>query len=122
MTAEIKTIEASFYAAMQRGDADAMADMMADNCTYFHSFGARDTKNSYLERVRNGFFIYHRVEAKQHDIIIRGDTAIVIGTMKGQITAGGTDRELNNIRTSIWIRDDHKWKLLLFQPTPWLDK
>ncbi len=58
MSEELREIETAFYGAMQRGDADAMAQLMADDCTYIHSFGSRDTRDSYIERVRAGFFVY----------------------------------------------------------------
>lgn len=122
MPHEIEEIETAFYGAMQRGDADAMAGLMADDCVYIHSFGSRDDKACYLDRVRDGFFVYRRVEATRDRIVIRGDVAIVLGTMTGVVTAGGVERRLNNVRSSVWVREDGGWKLSLFQPTPWLDR
>lgn len=122
MPNDLKEIETAFYGAMQRGDAEAMADLMAEDCLYIHSFGTRDTKASYLDRVRDGFFVYHRVDTTQDRIILRGDVAIVTGTMTGVVTAGGIERRLNNVRTSVWAKEGGGWKLALFQPTPWLDR
>lgn len=122
MQNELKRIETAFYSAMQSGDADAMAELMAEDCVYIHSFGTRDSKTSYLERVRKGFFVYQRVDVTQDKIIARGDVAIVVGMMTGVVTAGGVERRLNNVRSSVWSREDGSWKLVLFQPTPWLDR
>lgn len=121
MVDELKAVEARFYSALLNRDVEIIADMMADDCTYFHSFGARDTRSSYLERLERGFFLYHELDVTQDKIIQRGDTAIIIGTMKGLVTAADTRCQLNNIRTSIWIKENDAWKLLLFQPTPWLE-
>lgn len=122
MSDDLKGIESAFYGAMQRGDASAMAELMAEDCIYIHSFGTRDSKASYLDRVRNGFFVYHRVEVSQDRIVMRGNVAIVVGTMTGVVTAGGVERRLNNIRTSVWAQEAGGWRLVLFQPTPWLDR
>ena len=122
MSDELREIETAFYGAMQRGDADAMAQLMADDCTYIHSFGSRDTRDSYIERVRSGFFVYQRVDFTQDKIVMRGDVAIIVGTMTGMVTAGGVERRLNNVRPSVWSKEGGGWKLVLFQPTPWLDR
>lgn len=119
----IKAADTAFFAAMQACDAEAMAPMMAPDCVYLHSFGTRDTKDSYLDKVRTGGLVYHRVEVTQDTVLVRGDVATVVGTMSGTVTAGGVDRRLMNIRSSVWARgDDGAWQLVLFQPTPWLDR
>lgn len=118
MTTEVSNVDAAFYEAMQRCDADAMGALMADDCIYIHSFGTRDTRSGYLDKVRDGFLVYHKVDATRDKIIMRGDVAIIVGT----VTAGGVDRRLNNVRTSVWAKDGNGWKLVLFQPTPWLDR
>jgi ketosteroid isomerase-like protein len=122
MTEDVARIDAAFFEAMQCCDADSMGALMAEDCVYIHSFGTRDSKPSYLEKVRGGFFVYHRVDVTRERIITRGDVAVVVGTMSGTVTAGGVDRRLNNVRSSVWAREGDGWKLVLFQPTPWLDR
>jgi uncharacterized protein (TIGR02246 family) len=122
MTTNLKAVETAFYAAMQSNDAEAMGRLMAPDCVYIHSFGNRDSKDTYLDRVRNGFFVYHRIDFTQDRILERGDVVIIVGTMSGTVTAGGVERRLNNVRTSVWSREKDRWKLALFQPTPWLDR
>lgn len=112
--------EAAFYAAMRRGDADAMAPFMAEDCVYIHSRGNRDSKQSYLDRVRSGYFVYGSVDVTQEEVVIRGDVVMIIGTMTGVVTAGGAERVLDNIRSSVWVRNGTGWQLALFQATPWL--
>lgn len=122
MIDEIKALDTAFFAAMERCDAEAMAPMMADDCSYLHSFGTRDSKESYLAKVRSGVLRYHRVAVTQDDVLLRGEVAMIVGTMIGTVTAGGTDRRLMNLRSTIWARDNGRWQLVLFQPTPWLDR
>lgn len=122
MSDEIKSRDTAFFAAMQRCDAEAMGPMMAEDCVYLHSFGTRDGKESYLAKVRSGALVYTRVEVTQDTILRRGDVAVVVGSMSGSVTAGGVDRRLMNIRSTVWSREGGRWQLVLFQPTPWLDR
>ncbi len=121
MSDELKQVEDAFFGAMQRNDPDTMETMMAEDCVYFHSFGSRDTKESYLQAVRDRKFDYQTVKAEQHSIARRGDVAVVTGTMVGEVIAGGETRRLNNVRSSVWAKENGNWKLVLFHPTPRLD-
>lgn len=122
MSEDFGSLEASFYDAMQRNDATALGQLMDDECIYLHSFGSRDSKASYLEKVRAGHFVYRDIKFTQDKILRRGDVAIIIGTMSGVVTANGFERVLNNVRTSVWVKGAVDWQLLSFQPTPWLDR
>ena len=119
---DFQTLEGTFYRAMLESDADTIEKMMDDDCVYTHSFGARDTKASYLRKVREGFFTYHKIDFTQDHVFERGGTATIVGTMSGVVTAGGVDRRLINRRTSVWAKSGEDWKLISFQPTPWLDR
>jgi uncharacterized protein (TIGR02246 family) len=122
MSEEIKEIEAAFFGAMQANDPDTMETLMAEDCIYIHSFGSKDTKQSYLRAVRDRKFDYRTVNAEQETIVMRGDVAVVTGTMIGEVIAGGEKRRLNNVRSSVWAKQGGDWKLVLFQPTPRLDQ
>lgn len=115
-------VEQRFYAAMQASDADALEAMMSDECVYIHSFGSQDSKASYLKKLRDGHFTYRGIEFTQQHVLRRGPVTVVVGTMTGIVSVQGMVRKLNNVRTSVWERVAGDWKLLAFQPTPWLDR
>lgn len=115
-------VEQQFYRAMEAGDADTLDKMMTDECVYLHSFGSQDGKASYLQKVRGGHFRYRGLEFTQQRVMHRGNLVIVVGTMSGAVSVQGLERKLDNVRISVWENMQGQWKLLTFQPTPWLDK
>ncbi len=122
MSVDFRALEDAFYGAMQRNDFASMEKMIDEECVYVHSFGARDDKASYLEKVKAGLIIYKKVNFTQDKIFHRGSVAVIIGTMTGVVNTNGLDRALNNARTSVWVESEHGWRLLAFQPTPLLDR
>lgn len=114
----IAGLEAARYDAMLRGDRAALERMLDDELVYTHSLGDRDDKRGYLDKLSAGFFDYLEIGHDIERIILRGDSATVIGAMRARAIVGGEARELDNSYTAIWARDGRDWRLVAFQPTP----
>ena len=111
-------LEARRLAAMRAGDAEALAALLDDDLSYTHSFGDRDGKASYLDRLRAGFFRYHELRSVTEQVIRRGDVLVLVGTMWARETVNGQDRIIDNACTSVWAMRDGAWRFLSFAPTP----
>ena len=48
------------YQAMIDADLSTIDRLLAEELSYAHSSGVRDTKAEYLEKVRTGYYVYHR--------------------------------------------------------------
>src|ERR1700754_2919767 len=46
------------YRAMLDADLDALDELCAEELSYAHSNGARDTKAEYVEKIRSGYYVY----------------------------------------------------------------
>jgi uncharacterized protein (TIGR02246 family) len=114
----VQDLEARRYNDMTTGDFDDFAALCHPDLIYTHSSGSTDTLDSYLDKCRSGYYVYHQVDHPVSKVVIRGDTALVLGEMNATVTAGGTDKELRNTSLSVWVRDDDTWKLAAYQPTP----
>jgi ketosteroid isomerase-like protein len=114
----IAELEARRYEAMLHSDAAALDELCAYELTYTHSDGARDTKATYLRRVRDGYFDYQWLEHEIYRTIMAGDCAIVISRMTGDVVVDGSLRHLNSAALIVWVRRPSGWRLLAFQPTP----
>ena len=114
----IVDLEARRYQAMLRSDAAALAELCDDELTYTHSDGARDTKATYLRRVRDSYFDYQWLDHEIYRTIIVGDCAVVVGRMTGDVIVNGSMRHLNSAALIVWARRSYGWRLLAFQPTP----
>lgn len=111
-------LEARRYRAMQDRDADALAALLDEDLSYTHSFGDRDSKASYLEKLRAGFFQYHELRPQTQAVIRRGDTLVLVGTMWARATVNGQERIIDNACTSVWAMHGGAWRFLAFAPTP----
>lgn len=114
----IADLEDRRYAAMLRSDLAALADLCDVELTYTHSDGARDTRDSYLQRIRDGYFDYRWLEHETYRTIVAGDCALVVGRMTGDVVINGASRHLNSASLVVWVRRSAGWRFVAFQPTP----
>jgi ketosteroid isomerase-like protein len=114
---QIRALEARRHQAMTDGDVAALDDLLSADLVYTHSDATRDTKQSYLERIANGYFDYGPLIHPEEAIVVHGDCAIVTGDMRGEILIDGKQRILNSRTLAVWTREGEKWLLLAFQPT-----
>ncbi|MET9259930.1 nuclear transport factor 2 family protein [Amycolatopsis sp. NPDC004079] len=115
--AAIRALEEDRYAAMASGDIDAFVALAHPDLAYTHSNAVTDTLDSYQEKLRSGYYVYHRIDHPIDRIITSGDTAVVVGEMHADITAGGTRKTLANKALAVWVRENDRWLLLAYQPT-----
>jgi 3-hydroxyisobutyrate dehydrogenase-like beta-hydroxyacid dehydrogenase/ketosteroid isomerase-like protein len=114
---QIRELEDRRYDAIVAGDFDGFAKLAHPELAYTHSSGDTDTLESYLEKCRSGFYTYHRIDHPVDRITVVGDTAIVVGEMHAELTAGGVQKRLANRCLAVWVRSGGDWKLLGYQPT-----
>lgn len=115
----IRQLEERRYAAMRQADVDVLDDLLSAHLIYSHSFGDRDSKSSYLDKVRRGVFRYEQVSNVEESIVVVNKTALVAGTMSAIATVNGSRRTLNNASLAVWSQDrEGAWLLVAYQPTP----
>jgi ketosteroid isomerase-like protein len=114
---QISELEAKRYQAMTDGDVGTLGEMFAAELLYTHSDATTDSKQSYLDKLASGYFDYGALEHPETSIVVRGDCALVLGDMRGQVKIDGQTRVLNSKSLAVWVREDDNWVLLAFQPT-----
>jgi hypothetical protein len=105
------------YQAMQDGDLDTLEHLCADELSYAHSSGARDTKDEYLAKVRSGYYVYHHIAHPVERVEVVGDAAIVVHRMTADLDAGGTRKTIDNLALAVWTKASGDWRLLAYAPT-----
>lgn len=114
----IRRLEDERYDALQRSDYTTFESMCHPELTYVHSSGVVDTRDSYLGKLREGYYDYHWIDHPLTRLVINGDIALVWGDFNADITASGVQKQLRNRCLSVWVRDGATWLLLAYQPTP----
>jgi ketosteroid isomerase-like protein len=105
------------YQAMQDADLTTLDELFADELSYAHSSGARDTKSQYVEKVRSGYYVYRRIDHPVERVEVVGDTAIVVGRMTADLEVQGTPKTIDNLALAVWTRASGNWRLLAYAPT-----
>jgi hypothetical protein len=116
--ATVLTAEDRRYAALLGPDLATLDEVFAEQLTYAHSSGVRDTKPEYLAKIRSGYYVYLRVDHPVERIEVVGDSAIVVGRMTADLIVDGTPKTIDNLALSVWTRATGDWQLLAFAPTP----
>jgi hypothetical protein len=105
------------YQAMLAGDLAALEEMFADELSYAHSSGVRDTKDEYLGKLRSGYYVYKTADHPVERVEILGDAAIVVGRMTSDLLVDGTPKTIDNLALAVWTRASGDWKFLAYAPT-----
>lgn len=113
----IRTLENTRYAAMLGGDTAAFSAIAHPQLVYTHSNADVDSLASYMAKIASGHYVYRWIDHPVDRMIVAGDTVVVIGEMRAEITAGGVRKTLNNKVVSVWHRTGDQWLLIAFQPT-----
>jgi ketosteroid isomerase-like protein len=116
--ARIRQLEDERYQAMLDGDVETLGRLLSARLTYTHSNGARDTKESYLQKVRDGYFVYRSVTHPVDRIEILAGAALVIGDMRASAEIDGRPAEISSRALAVWAQDGQDWTLIAYQPTP----
>lgn len=115
---QISALEARRYQALADGDLATLDELFSADLVYTHSDATADSKQSYLDRLANGYFRYGPLEHPEHGIVVRGDCALVFHDMRGEVLIDGQlKRVLNSRSLAVWVREDGTWRLLAFHPT-----
>lgn len=118
VTQALLDLEARRYGLMADGDAEALADLLAEELLYLHSSGQLDGKQEYLEPIRTGVLKYLTVDHVEEQVTIVGEVAVVLGTMEADVLLDGVERKVRNQHMVVWTRQAGEWKVLAYHPAP----
>jgi hypothetical protein len=106
------------YQAMLDTDLDVLDELCADELSYTHSNGVRDTKAEYFAKLREGYYVYHRIDHPVERVEVAGDAAVVVGRMTADLDSAGVRKTIDCLAVAVWTRSGSGWRLLAYAPTP----
>ena len=114
---EIIALENQRVAAMIAGDESTLDRILADDLIYTHSTARVETKAEFIGNVTSGRTRY--VSFERYDVNIRdyGDTAVVTGHAKLQVTASDRDLEFQVRFLDVYCRLNGSWQMVAWQST-----
>ena len=119
VSSAVQAVEDRRWAAQIEGDADSLAALLADELTYTHSNGVVDSRDSYLEKVAEGFFDYRSEVRSDTAVTTIGDCAIVTGRVEFEVVVGGSRQvRLDSRYSTVLVQRDGRWLVVCYQSTP----
>jgi ketosteroid isomerase-like protein len=108
--------------AMLAGDSAALEALLSDAVVYVHSTGSRDTRASYLRKIRDGALRYLRLELSDLQAQVTPGAALVTGTMRATVRKDGQDKQVSSVFLTVWVPEPSDagsaWRLRAHQGTP----
>ena len=112
---KIEELENKRYDAMLNADIHVLDDLLHEDLIYSHSTGGLDTKEIYLNALRDGVSIYKTVKRDDQTVRIKGDIGLVFNHVQIHAEHKGSDLRLDNRLLAVWSRDKGIWRLLAIQ-------
>lgn len=110
------------YRAMILNDLSALSSLLDEGLLYTHSSAMTDTKDEYLDSLRAGHAVYHSATRSQEILRECGDAVVMVGNVIIKAALNGVERVLENKFTTVWVKRDQAWKLLVWTSTPFSKK
>ena len=119
MLDDIRSLERARFAAMISGDLTALSALLDDDLTYVHSNGQAESKDEYLDSLRNGRVMYESIsvtsdrhwQAEGCFVLVQ----FVSARMRIEVGADPVERSLTIM--SVWRKAPTGWRLIAMQST-----
>ncbi|CAN7171925.1 nuclear transport factor 2 family protein [Caballeronia sp. dw_19] len=114
----IRELERDRFRAMVDGDGELLDALLAENASYVHTNGKRETKRQFIDAITAGRRRYRQIEIQSQDVMPGGrDTWIVFGRALLEMESKNGALLFPIAYTAIHIQVDGQWQLLAMQAT-----
>lgn len=115
---EVTALEDQRLEAAIQGDLPLLEKLLADDFSYVHTNSAIDTKETFLNRLKEGSLKYLQYTLHRRTFKALSETvAMFSGHVEMKIISAGVPKDLNNIFIAVWAKRDGKWQMVSWQST-----
>jgi len=104
--------------ALLAADIPALDKLLSQRLVFTHANALSDTKETFLEKMRQGRIVYVRLEVTESRVIELKESAILLCRMTAELLVAGVPKRIDNRTLSIWAIEDGQYSLVAYQPTP----
>ena len=107
--------KAGFEAQVSK-NTDALNQLLADDLVYVHSSGNVDTKQSYIQSIKEGNSTYNSIDVQEQKVRLYGKTAIINGIcyIKRPLV-DGKNSDLKLRYTDAYVKKGGRWQMVAWQ-------
>lgn len=103
------------FDAQMRKDYTALEQILANDLVYSHSNGNVDTKQSYIQSIRDGKSKYDAIEIQEQQIRVYGNTAVVNGVCLMKASSNGEAINTRIRYTDMYVKNGQQWQMVAWQ-------
>jgi ketosteroid isomerase-like protein len=119
MLEHIRSLERARFSAMMSGDLTALSTLLDDDLIYVHSNGKADSKDEYLQSLRQGRITYDEISVTADRFSQVDGCFVLVQFVSARMRLGAgaepVDRSLTIM--SVWRQAPAGWRLLAMQST-----
>lgn len=105
------------FAAMLRAHTAWLRDALADDLSYVHHTGRRETKTQYLETVGSGNLRYDGFTPRERHVRLLGARSAVVGLAHARGVSRGRTVTGDIRYLAVYERNGDRWRLVAWQVT-----
>ncbi|MGD1100813.1 MAG: nuclear transport factor 2 family protein [Terriglobia bacterium] len=105
----IQQLEHNWVDAEKARDIDKLSQILADDWVIINDDGSKDTKQSFLAKVKAGAEKIESVEFGPMDVKVMGSVAVVQGSDTEKSTTKGKDSSGKYVWMDVFVKRDGKW-------------
>lgn len=114
----IRELERERFRAMVDGDGQSLDALLAENVSYVHTNGKRETKRQFIDGITAGRRRYRQIEVQSQDVLPVGrETCVVTGRALIEMEANNGALLFPIAYTAIHTQADGQWRLIAWQAT-----
>jgi Domain of unknown function (DUF4440) len=118
MIEAIRGLERERFRAMVDGDGQSLDTLLAENVSYVHTNGKRETKRQFIDGIIAGRRRYRQIEVQSQDVLPAGrETYVVTGRALIEMEANNGALLFPIAYTAIHTNEDGQWRLIAWQAT-----
>ncbi len=115
---DLKKMQVSLVAAVQRKDTDALAQLWADEYIGTAPNGRVVTRNDLMSAVKGGAINLEALDIDDLRIRLFGDVAVLTGHAQVKATVNGEDYSGSYRGTGVYVKRDGRWQAVGVQVAP----
>ncbi len=89
--------------------------VLADDLVYTHSHGGSDTKQSYIQSIRDGKSKYDSINTEEQNVRLYGNTAVINGMCMVKALSNGETINTHLKYTDVYVRKGKQWQMVAWQ-------
>jgi ketosteroid isomerase-like protein len=117
---DVRALERARLSAMLKGDDQSIAQYLDQDLIYVHSTGLVDSRDSYLSSLKDGKYVYEKIEIIEERHVQGADFILLLQILSVviRVAGAGAASPRQVAASSLWRRSQGQWKLASMQATP----